>query len=203
MRGRPRTPTIDVMNSNNLSRPLLWAAVGAGVADALIATLDLLGARGIVDNAQPAGLGYLEQALVVAGDVCFLLAWMGIGTVHAAAGRWGRIGRAAVRLALVAGTMILLANTVTLVAWPEQLMPLHVLGFFLWLAGSVAVAVAGWGSGVLPRWLLVAFAICPIVVWAGPLGQYAYGAVWVLVGSALLQDHGRRVGHQAALTPTL
>lgn len=172
------------MDINFVSRVLPAAAIGAGVADVVIASFDLLGAAGMVNNSQPAPLGYLEQAIVVVGDVCFLLAWWGIGRRHAAAESWGRTGRAAVGFALLAGLLILLANGVTLVARQYQMVPLHLVGFLLWFVGSILVAVAGWRLGVLSRWLLVALAICPIVVWAGPLGQYAYGAVWLLVGAA-------------------
>jgi hypothetical protein len=206
MRSPGSRPNIDGMDDNIGSRlPLaafFWAAVGAGIADVVIASLDVLGARGVVDSLQPTSVGYVEQAVVVLGDVCFLLAWQGIGGAYAANG-WARAGRWAVRLALAAGSLILVANTVTLVAWRQQLVALHMLGFLLWLAGSVVLVVAGWHRAVLPRWLLAALAICPIVVWAGPVGQYTYGAVWVLVGAALLQGYRRRIGRHATLTPTV
>lgn len=187
MRGVMPGPSIDVMDNNYVPRSLVWAAVAAGATDIIIASLDLLASHRVLDNAQPAPLGYVEQATVVVGDLCFLLAWLGVGAAYRAAGRWGRSGRAAIALALVSGLLVLLANVVTLVAWRQQLVPLHLVGFVLWLAASVTLLVAGWRCGPVPRWLLVAFAICPIVVWAGPLGQYAYGAVWMLVGVVLLR----------------
>lgn len=188
------------MNSNYMIRPLLWGAIGAGVADVVIASCDLLGSSGVVDNAQPAPLGYVEQAVVVAGDVCFLLGWLALGRVFAERARWGRSGRAGVFLALLAGGLILVANTLTLVSWRVQLVPLHLFGFLLWFVGSVMVAVAGWRCDVLPRWLLAVFAICPIVVWGGPVGQYAYGAVWMMVGAVLLRGRRRGVEPRSSLS---
>ncbi len=175
------------------SNPVRWGGISATIASVMYALTTILSLFAPQEVVFDSFVDYLLEAVFVVALAGTLVAIAGLHALQR--GRYGRLGAAGSLTAFVGYALLFVAATATTLAGRETLDAVFPLGVLAVLVGSVLLGAATLRARVLPWWcgvlLIFGFPLSVALdVAVSGAGGIVLGAVWALVGYALLSRGG-------------